>query len=549
MGTKGRFAVVGLFMTRFSLRNRRAAHLLPSTALICALIISGCGDEAPTVSPASTVPATAAVSTIASTDPVVTSVPAATGSTNGSEGGWVDGSPRDADETFAAASGGDGAASDGSALSETVAPDAALAPSVERAATGSADTSAAAAKPGDAGRVDADAVEAEPVEDRPVDDVAEREAPIVAESDVVGGDVGGVVAEEPGITREEQLAQVGLSAGSTDDNERFAEYLTYVERFAATGIEVVRADVSGRQIVRVTDATGRPVHGAAVEVVVGEQVVDTLRTYADGTTIVHPRFYDAFEPPSLRVTDGRVTAGAVGGFGDDPLRIRLSWAVERPERPKLDVMFVLDATGSMGDEIDRLKATINDAAQRIGAHTSNPDLRIGMTVYRDRGDAYLTRTYDFTSDVAAFRSALSDVVAGGGGDTPEAMDVAMADALAKPSWRGDDTVKLVFLVADAATHLEEQEDISYVESARTAARRGITVFPIASSGTDDQAEYMFRQLAQITSGRFVFLDYGAEGGGAATGASTDIAPGSYSTLPLDQLVVRLIHDELDALAR
>ena len=89
----------------------------------------------------------------------------------------------------------------------------------------------------------------------------------------------------------------------------------------------------------------------------------------------------------------------------------------------------------MGDEIDRLKTSIDSVAARVAALEGSPDVRLAMTVYRDEGDAFVTRTYDFTSDVEAFRAALAEVVADGGGDYPEALDEAFAEAVDAPSWR------------------------------------------------------------------------------------------------------------------
>ena len=67
---------------------------------------------------------------------------------------------------------------------------------------------------------------------------------------------------------------------------------------------------------------------------------------------------------------------------------------------------------------------------------------------------------------------------------------------------------------------------------------------MASSNTDDAAEFAFRQLAQFTGARFVFLSYGA--GGTAVGAGSDIAATDYEELALDDLVVRLVAEELAA---
>ncbi len=79
-----------------------------------------------------------------------------------------------------------------------------------------------------------------------------------------------------------------------------------------------------------------------------------------------------------------------------------------------------------------------------------------MTLYRDRGDLFVTRTFDFTSSVDVFKAALAEVRAGGGGDTPEDLNAGLHEAVTSPSWRGDDTVKLVFLIADAPPHLDYQ---------------------------------------------------------------------------------------------
>ena len=139
------------------------------------------------------------------------------------------------------------------------------------------------------------------------------------------------------------------------------------------------------------------------------------------------------------------------------------------------------------------------------------------------------------------------MVADGGGDYPEALDEGLADALAVPSWRDPAaTVQLVFLVADAPPHVDRQVAVPYTESLAEAVGRGIKVFPVASSESDDQAEAVFRQMAAATGARFVFLAGGADG--AATGANTDIASTDYEELPLDALVVRLVGEELAALA-
>jgi hypothetical protein len=334
-----------------------------------------------------------------------------------------------------------------------------------------------------------------------------------------------------------------LRAGSVDDNADFDDYLAYRARIAELGIPLRGGDPTGRVVVTVNDPEGRPRHGVVVTVAdaAGNEVA-AVTTTADGTARFLPAMWSQPVDGSWTFTaDGSSTSVSAGDIAT--LVVEDSRAIASPLA--LDVLFLLDATGSMGDEIDRLKTSIDSVADRVAALEGSPDVRLAMTVYRDEGDAFVSSTYDFTSDVAAFRAALAEVVADGGGDYPEALDEALAESLAAPAWRDPaTTLQLIFLVADAPPHVERQVT-GYDESIKAAAGRGIKVFPVASSESDDQAEAVFRQIAQATGARFVFLSYGA--GGAATGPSTDIDSTDYEELALDDLVVRLVAEEVAAL--
>ena len=328
-----------------------------------------------------------------------------------------------------------------------------------------------------------------------------------------------------------QRSGPGLRAGSVDDNAAFADYLKYRDDFRRLGITVHDIDVSVRHVVTVVDDAGQPLLGATVTA--GGQEV---RTGADGRALL----FGDVGSVNVRWGDNAATADFAQDGGREH---RVTLPVRRPEgRAKLDVLFLIDTTGSMGDEIDRLKDSVRSVAERISALPTNPDLRLGMTLYRDRGDLFVTRTFDFTPSVDVFKAALAEVRASGGGDTPEDLNAGLHQAVTGPSWRGDDAVKLVFLIADAPPHLDYQDGPDYATDVRAAARRGIKIMPIASSGLDDQGEYIFRQLAEITMARFTFLTYGADG--VSPGDHTDHHVSDYAVLALDDLVVRLVSDEL-----
>ncbi len=337
--------------------------------------------------------------------------------------------------------------------------------------------------------------------------------------------------------------QTGLRAGSVDDNADFAAFLTYLARIRDLGIATRDFDPTGRVVVSVTGASGLPVAGAQVSVTADGTEIARLRTNADGTARFLPALYDGGSATEFTFATGQVSANAAPG---STVALQSDALGGAPGPVALDVLFLLDATGSMGDEIDRLKVTIDTVAAQVEQFESQPDVRFAMTLYRDEGDTFVTSTFDFTGDVAAFRDALNDVVADGGGDYPEALEEGLASALSEPSWRDpESTVQLVFLIGDAPPRLDRQVPVEYPTAIVDAIARGIKVFPIASSESDDQAEAVFRQIASATGARFVFLSYGAQG--AATGVATDIASTDYEELPLDALVVRLIAEELAAL--
>ena len=333
--------------------------------------------------------------------------------------------------------------------------------------------------------------------------------------------------------------QLGLRAGAVDDNAAWDDYLLYRRLLLESDIIVHDVDVAGRRVVTVTRPDGSPVLGATVALLGadGAEIARAL-TSSDGTALVFPMG----DVTGMTVTASIDGEQAEAALDEDTREHQLTLDASGISSPiALDVLFLIDVTGSMGDEIDRLKTTVETIAERIGALGTETDLRLAMTVYRDREDTFVAKTFDFTPDVAAFSVALAEVTADGGGDYPESLNEGLHEAVHAPEWRGEGAVSLIFLIADAPPVLFYQDDFDYAVEMFAASERGITIHPIASSGLDDQGEYVFRQLAQTTGGRFVFLTYGADGG---PGDETTHHVEDYSVLSLDDLVVRIVEDTL-----
>ncbi len=344
-----------------------------------------------------------------------------------------------------------------------------------------------------------------------------------------------------------QQQSAPLKAGEVDDNREFAAYMDYLRSY--NGPQARTIDVSERYILTVTNERQQPVLDAHVRLFNGQQQVFEGRTVAGGKTIVLPRALGITEnATSLRVliekgnssVEGTLTRGQ-----DSTQSFVLRGAEALPATPKLDVLFLLDATGSMGDEIAQIQQTIVSIAARIDQIEPRPDLRFALVSYRDRGDDYVTRVDDFTTDVAVFQQRLLNTRADGGGDIPESLNEGLHAAIQRVSW-ADDALRLSFLVADAPPHLDYAQDYDYGREAQVAVAKGIKVYTIAASNTSDDAEYVMRQISQQTLGHFIFLTYAAGQNAGAPGDTTThhVDPEAFWVERLDDLVVQVVQREL-----
>ena len=201
----------------------------------------------------------------------------------------------------------------------------------------------------------------------------------------------------------------------------------------------------------------------------------------------------------------------------------------------VDVAFVVDATGSMSDEISYLKAELNDVIGRVQEDHETLKIRLGSVFYRDEGEAYLTRKSGFSTDVSKTVEFIRNQSAAGGGDTPEAVEAALLEAVNGLKWSAHARTKLLFLVLDAPPHTHADVLKKLNNIIITAAQKGIRIIPITGSGIDKNTEYLMRCLALSTNGTYVFLTDHSGVGGSHIKPTTD----SYNVETLNDLLIRL----------
>ncbi len=367
-----------------------------------------------------------------------------------------------------------------------------------------------------------------------------------------------LAAPEPSSVTGRAMPAPSLKAGTTDDNQNFDAWLSYIDDWGA------RADISGwadaldvhgRRHLQVLDARGRPVPDARVSIIdpTTERVVWAGRAYGDGRVPMYPHLAvpgRTLDPAGDTPAGGwLVQASAADGAmrtmrwdGSDELAITLdSDGLTAGAAVPVDVCFVIDTTGSMGDEIDRIKSTLLRVTDKLRSDASQGvNLRYGAVLYRDIGDEYVTRRHAFTEDIAGFDRALQTITANGGGDGPESLNQGLAVAVAGMDWR-EGAARVAFVIADAPPHMDYQEDVSYGRAAAAAAHRGIRVHTVAASGLDDRGSYAFRQIAQLTRGQFIYIEYGSA---AASAADHGVAHPAGSN-NLDDILYGRIRAEID----
>jgi len=182
---------------------------------------------------------------------------------------------------------------------------------------------------------------------------------------------------------------------------------------------------------------------------------------------------------------------------------------EPSEKPQVEVVFVLDSTGSMGGLIEGAKQKIWDIASEIILQKPTPEVRMGLLTYRDRGDEYVTKMFDITDDLDAIYGHLQTIQAGGGGDTPESVNQALDEAVSKMEWspKEREVYRVIFLVGDAPPHMDYQDDVKYPETCQKAAEKGIIINTI-QCGNIPSCTPIWMEIAQKSKGITAFAPQG-----------------------------------------
>lgn len=302
---------------------------------------------------------------------------------------------------------------------------------------------------------------------------------------------------------------------------------------------------NNRVAVSVKNGQGSPVAGAQVVLSRGGQAVWEAVTDNAGRADLWVSLFQKEDLPdnaglSLTVNGETISGAPVLTPWNAEADVNLNEVVVSSAvsvKQQADIAFIVDATGSMSDEIAFLKADLLDVLNRTAGAQSAVSFRTAAVFYRDKGDEYLTRGSDFTDEPGNTVAFIKEQNANGGGDYPEAVHTALEVSLSKLSWDEAARTKLAFMLLDAPAHQDQDGVVeSLHKSIEAYARLGIRLIPIASSGVDKSTEFMLRFFAIATGGTYVFLTNDSGIGNDHIIATV----GEYKVEYLGDLIVRLI---------
>jgi hypothetical protein len=199
-------------------------------------------------------------------------------------------------------------------------------------------------------------------------------------------------------------------------------------------------------------------------------VLEVIQRPLDGPP--EGNYMKAAEEAYTEITAGR--GRLIRSAGPEDLVRKIETLLEGEAGKQLDLVLCLDTTSSMKDDIDPVRKQLIPMLEKLMARFTG--FRIGMVLYKDYFDEYLTRLVPFTRDFPQFQRTLNAIRVSGGRDIPEAVYEALYEAAGKFPWEAES--RLIILVGDAPPHLRPRGKVSREMVDRAVAERGLRIHAI-----------------------------------------------------------------------
>ncbi len=330
-----------------------------------------------------------------------------------------------------------------------------------------------------------------------------------------------------------------LTAGEWKDLDHwtFWKYLLKKKKFSENQ-KHWNYQTTNRFSIKLSDQKGRPASNLLINLLDSkEEMVWTARTDNHGSAELWGNFFGGNQSIfSLQIIyNDEVWYYPAIPYIDGVNSISLPIECTDTNR-KIQVAFVMDATNSMLDEMAYLKAEIKDVIEQV-KEGENVELESGAIYYTDRHHNEPIHVSALNTDESQTINFIKKIRnQSGGSDWPEAVHLGLDKGINELEWDKDALTRIIFLILDAPPHHEKEILANIQKNIALAAKKGIKIIPVAASGTDKKAEFLFKFFAMATNGTYTFLtDHSGIG-------NKHIAPEAkdYNIETLNDLLVRLI---------
>lgn len=294
-----------------------------------------------------------------------------------------------------------------------------------------------------------------------------------------------------------------------------------------------------RYTVVVKNESQMPIYGAKVQLLKNNEVIwSSVSDNSGKAELWNNPFYDDATNSDLNI---RIIKDNQSELIKKPIEISQGLNIvtinsDCQKATSIDIAFLIDATGSMGDEISYLKADLDNIIRSIQDSIPDKTINLGISHYRDYGEEYLIKSSNLSSDINKSLKFLSEANADNGGDYPEAVEVGLYEVINNFNWNENSIAKVVFLILDAPPHNNSNIIDSLQRVISLASKKGIRIIPLTCSGIEKDTEFLMRSLALLTNGTYTFLTDHSGIGNPHIEPSTD----KYEVETLNNLIKRLI---------
>ncbi len=330
-----------------------------------------------------------------------------------------------------------------------------------------------------------------------------------------------------------------LTAGVWNDNENWGFFSNLVNNDKITIPHQYGLEPTMRSAITVKDKNNAPIVNAAVKGFDDKgNIVWSAVTDKKGVAyLFNSDRISSLEAESQGKTQ-KQSVTAKNNANDEQTNIKVQnnditviFDGEGKNYEKTEIMFVVDTTGSMGDELMFLQSEFTAIANDIGTDNT----KFSINFYRDEYDDYTTKRYPFSSNIEEINKKLNSEYAAGGGDLPEAVAEVLDETINDGGWT-DESVKLMFMIFDAPPHDNKSQVLQ--SAIEKAAEKGIRIIPVVSSNSDRDTELFGRCAAIMTGGTYIFLTDDSGIG------SSHLEPiiGEYKVEKLYDIIIRTINE-------